>query len=287
LSYFYLLPFELRCWKIKDERHESDFALPQTCGSAQIEKKFQQAYRAGRVSGWNLDFPLNCLILLPMTQPRPLTHDEKKASEAAFSGLPQDANWTDAAKSVYEGIIHALGQDPSGLEASDEAAIPALIEEPDGSSPKNIVEFPTSDSVPPQEIPPELKQLTIRLRREAVESGILKDVTPLAQSLGLDFCVAVTNPFWEQYITSSPDFTEERIHSRLRDTLVAVRLRLASLKEAIPLVDVPVLLEFDPEPTPQLCLTFALFHKDPVDGNCLLLIHPGEVFATRQSFENN
>jgi len=99
--------------------------------------------------------------------------------------------------------------------------------------------------------------------------------------------VGMTNPLWEQYIKSSPDFTDEHIHSRLRDTLVAVRLRLANLKEATPLVDVPVLLEFSPEPTPQLCLTFALFHKDPVDGDCLLLIHPGEVFATRQSIENN
>jgi len=252
-----------------------------------LRKISQQVYRQGRVPRWYLDFPLNCLILLRMTQPRPLTHDEKKASEAAFSGLPKDANWTDSAKSVYEGIIHALGKDPSGLKVSDEATLPALIEEPDDSSPKDIVEFPTSDSVAPQEIPHELKQLTIRLRREAVESGILKDVTPLAQSIGLDFCVAMTNPLWEQYITSSPDFTEEHIHSRLRDTLVAVRLRLANLKESTPLVDVPVLLEFSPEPTPQLCLTFALFHKDPVDGNCLLLIHPGEVFATRQSFENN
>ena len=138
-----------------------------------------------------------------------------------------------------------------------------------------------------QEIPAELESLTLRSRQEAVESGIVKDVTPLAQSIGLDFCVGMTNPLWEQYITSSPDFTDEHIQSRLRDTLVAVRLRLANLKEATPLVDVPVLLEFSPEPTPQLCLTFALFHKDPVDGDCLLLIHPGEVFATRQSIENN
>lgn len=223
-----------------------------------------------------------------MTQPRPLTHDEMKASEAAFRGLPQDDNWTESAKSVYEGIIQALGKDSSGLEILDETStLPAVIEELDNSSSKDTVELPTPDSVIAQEITPELKQLTIRLRREAVESGILKDVTPLAQSIGLDFCVAMTNPLWEQYITSSPDFTEERIHSRLRDTLVAVRLRLASLKEPTPLVDVPVLLEFSPEPTPQLCLTFALFHKDPVDGDCLLLIHPGEVFVTRQAFENN
>ena len=219
--------------------------------------------------------------------PRPLTHDEKKASEAAFRGLPQDDKWTDSAKSVYEGIIQALGKNPSELEITEEASLPALNDGVDGSSSNKPLELSTSDSASSQEIPPELKQLTIRSRREAVESGILKDVTPLAQSIGLEFCVGMTNPLWEQYITSSPDFTEERIHSRLRDTLVAVRLRLASLKEATPLVDVPVLLEFDPEPTPQLCLTFALFHKDPIDGDCLLLIHPGEVFATRQAFENN
>ncbi len=223
-----------------------------------------------------------------MTQSRPLTHDEIKASEAAFRGLPQDDNWTDSAKSVYEGIIQALGKDPTGLQISVEAPLPSLMEESHGSSSKNTREFPESDPGPSsQEIPAELKQLTIRSRREAVESGILRDVTPLAQSIGLDFCVGMTNPLWEQYITSSPDFTEDRIHSRLRDILVAVRLRLASLKEPMPLVDIPVLLEFDPEPTPQLCLTFALFHQDPVDGNCMLLIHPGEVFATRQAFENN
>ncbi len=219
-----------------------------------------------------------------------LTHDEKKASEAAFRGLPLDENWTDSAKSVYQGIIQALGQDSSELQApqvSHDEPQPALLEGPMISSGENPPEMLTSGSLHSQEIPAELESLTLRSRQEAVESGIVKDVTPLAQSIGLDFCVGMTNPLWEQYITSSPDFTDEYIQSRLRDTLVAVRLRLANLKEATPLVDVPVLLEFSPEPTPQLCLTFALFHKDPVDGDCLLLIHPGEVFATRQSIENN
>ena len=234
-----------------------------------------------------LDFPLNCLILLCMSTPRLLTHDEKKASEAAFRGLPLDNNWTDSAKLVYEGIIQALGKDSSGLQVSVDDPQPALLEGPDPSSSENTPELLASDSLTPQEVPAELESLTLRSRREAVESGIVKDVTPLAKSIGLDFCVGMTNPLWDQYITSSPDYTEELIHTRIRDTVVAVRLRLASLKEPAPLVDVPVLLEFDPEPTPQLCLTFALFHKDPVEGNCLLLIHPGEVFATRQTFENN
>lgn len=222
-----------------------------------------------------------------MTQSRPLTHDEKKASEAAFRGLPQDENWTDSAKSVYQGIIEALGKDSSELQVSVPDPQPALLEGPESTTLENTNEGIHVGSLHSQEIPAELESLTLRSRQEAVESGIVKDVTPLAQSIGLDFCVGMTNPLWEQYITSSPDFTDEHIQSRLRDTLVAVRLRLANLKEATPLVDVPVLLEFSPEPTPQLCLTFALFHKDPVDGDCLLLIHPGEVFATRQSIENN
>lgn len=227
-----------------------------------------------------------------MTRRRPLTHDEMKASEAAFGGQPMDDNWTQSAKSVYEGIIQALGKDNTGLDVSvddsqSSAPQPSLLEGPEGSSSEETPELLVSDSMTAQEIPEELESFTLRSRREAVESGIVKDVTPLAQSIGLDFCVGMTNPLWEQYITSSPDFTEELIHTRLRDTLMAVRLRLASLKIPTPFVDVPVLLEFDPEPTPQLCLTFALFHKDPLEGNCLLLIHPGEVFATRQAFENN
>jgi len=228
-----------------------------------------------------------------MTTQRLLTHDEKKASEAAFRGLPLDDSWTDSAKLVYQGITQALGKDSSVIQGSVDdpepplQQQPSLLEGPEPSSSENTSELMDSDSLTSQEVPTELESFTLRSRREAVESGVVKDVTLLAKSIGLDFCVGMTNPLWEQYITSSPDFTEELIHTRIRDTLVAVRLRLASLKVSAPLVDVPVLLEFDPEPTPQLCLTFALFHKDPDEGNCLLLIHPGEVFATRQAFENN
>ncbi len=222
-----------------------------------------------------------------MSQGRVLTHDEKKASEAAFRGLPMDHSWTESAKAVYEGIIHALDKTPLSAPISQEKESSESKEESGLLSSEISVPPQSSLSLTSDDITAEFASLPIRSRREAIESGILKDVTPIAQSVGLEFCVGMTNPLWDQYITSSPDFTEELIQNRLRDTLVAVRLRLASLKTPTPLVDVPVLLEFPPEPTPQLCLTFALFHKDPVDGDCLLLIHPGEVFATRQAFENN
>jgi hypothetical protein len=222
-----------------------------------------------------------------MTHGRMLTHDEKKASEAAFRGLPMDDSWTDSAKAVYEGLLQALAETPLSHPIPQEKELPESKEgsnilPPDFSAPSQL-----ALSLNSGDFPAEFESLPIRSRKEAIESGILKDVTPIAQSVGLDFCVGMTNPLWDQYITSSPDFTEERIQTRLRDTLVAVRLRLASLKTPTSLVDVPVLLQFPPEPTPQLCLTFALFHKDPIDGDCLLLIHPGEVFATRQAFENN
>jgi hypothetical protein len=222
-----------------------------------------------------------------MTHSRTLTHDEKKASEAAFRGMPMDNSWTDSAKAVYKGLIQALSKIPLSQPITPEIEGSESQEVSDLVPSETLVPSQSSLSLNSEDLPAEFESLPIRSRREAIESGILKDVTPVAQSVGLEFCVGMTNPLWDQYITSSPDFTEERIQNRLRDTLVAVRLRLASLKAPTPLVDVPVLLQFPPEPTPQLCLTFALFHKDPVDGDCLLLIHPGEVLATRQAFENN
>ena len=39
----------------------------------------------------------------------PLTHDEQKAAEAAFHGLPMDADWTDHAQQIYLGILAVTG----------------------------------------------------------------------------------------------------------------------------------------------------------------------------------
>jgi hypothetical protein len=39
---------------------------------------------------------------------RPLTHDEKKAAEAAFRGAPFDSKWSDAARRIYLGISTAV-----------------------------------------------------------------------------------------------------------------------------------------------------------------------------------
>lgn len=39
---------------------------------------------------------------------RPLTYDEKKAAEAAFTGLPFDLEWSEAARKVYLGLSTAI-----------------------------------------------------------------------------------------------------------------------------------------------------------------------------------
>ncbi len=41
-------------------------------------------------------------------QTRALTHDEKKAAEAAFRGLPFNSIWSEAARKVYLGISAAM-----------------------------------------------------------------------------------------------------------------------------------------------------------------------------------
>ena len=41
-------------------------------------------------------------------QSRPLTHDEKKAAEAAFKGAPFDPKWSEAARKVYLGLSSAI-----------------------------------------------------------------------------------------------------------------------------------------------------------------------------------
>jgi len=41
-------------------------------------------------------------------QSRPLTHDERKAAEAAFKGAACDPKWSEAARKVYLGISSAM-----------------------------------------------------------------------------------------------------------------------------------------------------------------------------------
>ena len=48
--------------------------------------------------------------------PKALTHDEKKAADAAFSGRPFNETWSASARAVYDGIVKALPHTDVGID---------------------------------------------------------------------------------------------------------------------------------------------------------------------------
>ena len=209
--------------------------------------------------------------------PKALTHDEKKAADAAFAGRPFNEAWSASARGVYDGIVKALPHTDIALST------PSNVEEP--------MEAPSTQSEPlqPQEplaqdqtIGQELVEGTtmpaaIRDREGAIQAGTLIDVTPTALELGITFPVTVTRPLWEAGIVTNQPLPEEDQTGRLRDILMAFRLRLASLTTVSPLLDFPVLLTLPPSKVPQPVPLFALIQPDPTHQANVTLLLPQEV----------
>ena len=225
-------------------------------------------------------------------QSRTLTHDELKASEAAFKGLPFDPAWSKSARVVYDGIAQAMGNSPIVVsdvtpeESSTESVAQTANQEENLDSPSAGADDPEDTAT----LTLTTGSLPLTSRKDAISAGIVKEATPAAKRIGLEYPVGLTNALWDHYVASPEDVkdtTDDRIQSRLMDIMVGVRLRLASLKEAVPFVDVPVLLHVPEETSPQINLVFALFHRDPEEGQCLLLIHPSEIFSPRQNISQN
>ena len=217
--------------------------------------------------------------------PRVLTHDERKAAEAAFAGRPCNPVWSESAKRVYEGLIHALpalpdetvvtpNQNASG-EKSPLEAVPALptAEEPKLENPihsGNALEMRTD--IPANQL--------IANRQQAIQAGFLIDVSTDAQKLGLTFPVTVTKPLWEVGIAPDQSISEEEKSQRLRDVLMAFRLRIASQTTLSPLIDFPAMLSMPPGGVPQPVPLFALIQPDEQNRAVATLLLPNEVSAT-------
>jgi hypothetical protein len=199
--------------------------------------------------------------------PKSLSHDEKKAADAAFAGHPFNEAWSASARVVYDGIVKALPHTdvaiptPSNVEESAEALEPLAQEHVGG---QELVE---GTAMP----------LAIRDREAAIQAGILIDVTPTALQLGISFPVTITRPLWEVGIVTNQSLSEEDRTSRLRDILMAFRLRLASLTTVSPLLDFPVLLALPPSRVPQPVPLFALIQPDPTHQANVTLLLPNEV----------
>ncbi|MEO5631397.1 MAG: hypothetical protein ABIO96_01225 [Nitrospiraceae bacterium] len=209
--------------------------------------------------------------------PKALTHDEKKAADAAFAGRPFNEAWSASARAVYDGIVKALPHTDVAIPA------PSNIEEP--------AEVLSAQHEPLQPQEPlalehaggqELMEgaampAALRDREAAIQAGILIDVTTTALELGITFPVTITRPLWEVGIVTNQSLPEEDQTSRLRDILMAFRLRLASLTTVSPLLDFPVLLALPPGKVPQPVPLFALIQPDPTHQANVTLLLPNEV----------
>lgn len=197
--------------------------------------------------------------------PKVLTHDEKKAADAAFSGRPFDEAWSAAARTVYDGIVKALPHRDATISTPSE---PLQPQEPLAQEHVAEQEVAVEGTVMPS---------TIHDRETAIQAGILIDVTPTALQLGITFPVTITRPLWEMGIVTTQPLPEEDQTGRLRDILMAFRLRLASLTTVSPLLDFPVLLALPPNRVPQPVPLFALIQPDPAHQANVTLLLPSEV----------
>ena len=211
------------------------------------------------------------------TPPKALTHDEKKAADAAFAGRPFNEAWSASARVVYDGIVKALPHtdiaisDPSN--AGNPVEVPSVQCEPlQPQEPLQQEQVDEQELLEQTVLPP-----AIRDREAAIQAGNLIDVTPTALQLGISFPVTITRPLWEMGIVTNQSLPEEDQNSRLRDILMAFRLRLASLTTVSPLLDFPVLLALPPSKVPQPIPLFALIQPDPTHQVNVTLLLPNEV----------
>lgn len=217
------------------------------------------------------------------TTPKTLTNDEKKAADAAFAGRPFNPAWSTSARVIYDGIVDALPKDVvaalpevEAVLADLEAKLPAVSgvgnETPADLDSKQ--EGTAADSTAGPGVP------TIKDRQEAIQSGILIDVTPTARELGLTFPVTITKPLWDIGIVTNQSLSREEQSGRLRDVLMAFRLRLASLATISPLIDFPALLAMPPSTVPQPVPLFAIIQPDAGNQANVTLLLPNEVSLT-------
>lgn len=215
--------------------------------------------------------------------PKALTHDEKKAADAAFAGRPFNAAWSASARIVYDGIMNALPKEPSpalpeveAILAGLESTLPAVshdsgeaLAEQDSNQKDSVHEATAGPDVP-----------VIKDRQEAIQSGLLIDVTPTAQQLGLTFPITITKPLWDLGIVTTQSLSQEEQAGRLRDVLMAFRLRLASIATISPLIDFPALLTMPPGTVPQPVPLFAIIQPDGANQANVTLLLPNEVALT-------
>ena len=91
--------------------------------------------------------------------------------------------------------------------------------------------------------------------------------------------VCLSKPLWDFVITASHTLPDEQHESRVRDVLIALRLRLATIPVASPAMEFPALFPFPPEPVPQLCPLYAIAMGDEAVPYSITILLANEVSA--------
>jgi len=214
-----------------------------------------------------------------------LTHDEKKAAEAAFARRPFNPTWSAKARAVYDGIVKAL---PPAADIEDDAPLHDHVQDhvsaadPDAPSHSADAGLESSEPGPSQHTEPSSKFESSLLSggisfAQALENGALIDVTPAAKQLGFSFSVNLTRTLWNTGIAPTETTPQEEQSARLRDVLMALRLRLATHATISPLIDFPALLTLPPNTVPQPVPLFALLQPNGADGMMITVLLPNEV----------
>jgi hypothetical protein len=214
-----------------------------------------------------------------------LTHDERKAAEAAFTGRPCNPAWSEAARKVYDGLVRAL----PALSDEATAAPDEQLHEGKGVvapvvSPSEEEERTGKDALKKSEISERtldhIVDKSMATRQEAIQAGVLIDVTADARKLGMSFQITVTKPLWEFGIVPDETLSEESKCERLRDVLMAFRLRIASQTTLSPLIDFPAMLALPPGDVPQPVPLFALIQPGERNQAMVTLLLPNEISAS-------
>lgn len=214
--------------------------------------------------------------------PRILSHDERKAAEAAFAGRPFNPAWSESARKVYDGLIQALPTLQDEIIPASDQVVEHGNTTSEPAPPIPVMEGIHLELAGKSEETPEVKSQVSagqvsENRQQAIQAGILIDVTADAQKLGLTFPVTITKPLWEVGIAPLATMSEEDKSARVRDVLMAFRLRLAGQTTLSPLIDFPAMLAMPPGAVPQPVPLFALIQPDEENRAMATLLLPNEV----------
>lgn len=214
--------------------------------------------------------------------PRILSHDERKAAEAAFAGRPFNPAWSESARKVYDGLLQALPTLPDETIPASGQVVEHGNTTSETTPPIPVTEGIHLEPAGKSEETPEVKSQVSagqvsENRQQAIQAGILIDVTADAKKLGLTFPVTITKPLWEVGIAPLATMSEEDKSARVRDVLMAFRLRLAGQTTLSPLIDFPAMLAMPPGAVPQPVPLFALIQPDEENRAMATLLLPNEV----------